>query len=154
MSSLPRALAPGVPAAGGVSCALSTDSHVYCWGDDAYGETVNARVFATLADKARRALAAGQSAIVDAVLSRPHERALMEQSAAALGVPCFGLFLHAELATRVARVRMRARDASDADAEVARRQESYDLGTLEWRRIDASGTPDETLARARAALPL
>jgi uncharacterized protein len=161
-SVLARALAPDLaPLPGAVVLrsdierkALFAATEFAKLPDEAYGETVNARVFATLADKARRALAAGHSAIVDAVLSRPHERALMEQSAAALGVPCCGLFLHAELPTRIARVRLRAHDASDADAEVARRQESYDLGTLAWRRIDASGTPDETLARARAALPL
>ena len=161
-SVLARALAPDLaPLPGAVVLrsdierkALFAAAEFAKLPDDAYGEAINARVFATLADKARRALAAGHSAIVDAVLSRPHERALMEQSAAALGVPCIGVFLHAELATRIARVRGREHDASDADAEVARRQESYDLGTLEWRRIDASGTPDETIARARAALPL
>jgi aminoglycoside phosphotransferase family enzyme/predicted kinase len=120
--------------------------------DDAYTAAVTARVFATLADKARRALAAGHSAIVDAVFSKPQERALMERSAAALGVPFRGMFLHADLITRIARVGTRGRDASDADAAVARKQESYDLGTLEWARVDASGTPDETLARARAVL--
>ena len=45
----------------------------------------------------------------------------------------------------------RSRDASDADAAVARLQEDYDLGALDWTRIDASGTPNDTLARARAA---
>jgi uncharacterized protein len=45
----------------------------------------------------------------------------------------------------------RGRDASDADAAVARLQETYDLGALDWRRIDASGTPEETFSRARAA---
>jgi uncharacterized protein len=46
----------------------------------------------------------------------------------------------------------RGRDASDADAAVVRGQESYDLGTLDWRRIDASGSPEETFAGARAAM--
>ena len=76
----------------------------------------------------------------------------MERSARALGVPFHGLFLEADLATRVARVGGRSGDASDADAAVARAQESYDLGALDWARVDASGNPEETLARARTAI--
>ena len=76
----------------------------------------------------------------------------MQRSASALGVPFHGLFLDADLATRVARVGARSGDASDADAAVAHTQESYDLGALDWARVDASGTPDQTLARAQAAL--
>ena len=56
------------------------------------------------------------------------------------------------LATRVSRVGARTGDASDADAAVARAQEQYDLGALDWASVDASGTPEETLRRARAAL--
>jgi hypothetical protein len=35
---------------------------------------------------------------------------------------------------------------------VAQAQERYDLGVLDWTEIDASGTPENTLARAKAAL--
>jgi hypothetical protein len=35
---------------------------------------------------------------------------------------------------------------------VAQAQERYELGHLDWARIDASGTPEATLARAKAAL--
>jgi aminoglycoside phosphotransferase family enzyme/predicted kinase len=122
--------------------------------EHAYAAPVTARVYARLADKARRAVAAGHSAVVDAVFSKPEERKLMEQSAAALGARFFGLFLHADVSTRIARLGTRSLDASDADATIAQAQESYDLGRLQWVRIDASGTPDETLVRARAALGL
>jgi uncharacterized protein len=54
----------------------------------------------------------------------------------------------------VSRVGTRTGDASDADAAVARAQEQYDLGALDWAQVDASGTPEETLQRARAALKL
>ena len=98
-------------------------------------------------------LAAGHSAILDAVFGQPAERAEAEASAAALGVRFHGLFLEAPLATRLARVGGRSRDASDADAAVVRAQERYDLGPLQWTLIDASGTPADTLRQARAQVP-
>ena len=117
-----------------------------------YAPAVSARVYATIADKARRAVAAGHSAIVDAVFAKPQERAIMGQSAAALGVRFRGLFLDADLATRRARVDARSGDASDADATLARRQESYELGPIDWQRVDASGALEVTLSRAWAAM--
>ena len=60
---------------------------------EAYAPAVTLRVYATIFDKARRALAAGHSVIVDAVFAAPPERAAVEQSAKALGVPFHGLFL-------------------------------------------------------------
>ena len=77
---------------------------------------------------------------------------MAEQGAATVGVAFHGLFLDADLTTRLARIGARNRDASDADAAVARQQDSFDLGELDWRRIDASGTSEQTLARVRAAL--
>ena len=158
-SALARALAPQLAPAPGAVVLRSDAERKTLFGKDehdnlpeaAYSAAVTARVYATIADKARRALAAGHSAVADAVFARPHERAVAAASAEILDVPFHGLFLAADLATRVARVSGRGRDASDADAAVARLQESYDLGALDWRRIDASGTPEETFARARAA---
>jgi uncharacterized protein len=120
----------------------------------AYADEVTARIYATLADKARRILTAGHSAIVDAVFAAPQERAAMADAAKSANVPLRGLFLTADLQTRIERVGRRARDASDADANVAQAQERYDLGPLDWTTIDASGTAEDTLARARAALQL
>ncbi len=119
---------------------------------EAYGEEITAHVYATLAEKAGRILAAGHSVIVDAVFADPRERAGLEAMARSADIPLHGLFLTAPLDARIARVDARARDASDADANVARAQEGYDLGRLQWTAIDASGTPAETLSRAGAAL--
>jgi uncharacterized protein len=127
------------------------DEHVRL-PQDAYSPAVTARVYAVIADKARRAVAAGHSAILDAVFATPQERAAAGASAEILGVPFHGLFLEANLDTRLARLSGRGRDPSDADAAVARMQQSYHLGALDWTRIDASGTPEETLARARKAV--
>jgi aminoglycoside phosphotransferase family enzyme/predicted kinase len=118
---------------------------------DAYKPAVTARVYETLAGKAARVLAAGHSAVADAVFARADER----EALARLAPGAFhGLFLTAGLATRIARVGGRRNDASDADAAVARAQEDYALGTLNWREVDASGTPEETLQRSKAALGL
>ena len=52
----------------------------------------------------------------------------------------------------VKRVGGRAADASDADAEVARKQQEYMTGSVAWTHIDAAGSPAQTLANARAAV--
>jgi aminoglycoside phosphotransferase family enzyme/predicted kinase len=118
----------------------------------AYAAEATARVYAAIADKARRIVAAGHSAIVDAVFATPQERDALAAAAKAAKVPVRGLYLTADLATRIARVSGRTNDASDASAAVAQAQEDYDLGPLEWSKIDASGTVVETLGHARAAL--
>jgi uncharacterized protein len=118
----------------------------------AYIEDVNVRVYAALTDKARRIVAAGHSVIVDAVFAKPQERAGIADATQSTGVPLQGLFLTADTAIRLARVGARVGDASDADAAVAHAQERYALGRLEWASVDASGTPEATLAHAKAAL--
>jgi len=113
---------------------------------------VSERVYAIILDKTRRVLSGGHSTIVDAVFANLQERVAIADVAKFANVPLQGLFLRANLATRLARVGARGRDASDSDETVARAQERYDLGALDWTPIDASGTPEETLARTRAAL--
>lgn len=116
---------------------------------EAYTAEVTKKVYATLAARAARVIAAGHSVIADAVFARAGERADIERAAPQA---FHGLFLTAGLATRLARVGARRADASDADARVARAQEEYDLGDLTWAKVDASGTPAETLRNARKAL--
>jgi uncharacterized protein len=159
-SKLARMLAPDVEPMPGAITVRSDIERKALFGigeterlpADAYTDAVTARVYAVLADKARRIVAAGHSVIVDAVFARPLERAAVAAAAKSADLPLEGLFLVADLATRIKRVGSRVRDASDADAAVARAQEHYDLGALDWALVDASGAPEATLARARAAL--
>jgi hypothetical protein len=118
----------------------------------AYEADANAKVYRILTTKAARIAAAGHSVIVDAVYARAEERACLAAAAVSAKVAFRGLFLVADLKTRLARVSARTRDASDADARVAREQEDFITGRIEWAEIDASGPPDETLRRARTAL--
>jgi predicted kinase len=119
--------------------------------EEAYAGDVTERVYAVVADKARRILAAGHSAIVDAVFAKPQERDAIAKAGQAAKVPLQGLFLTASVETRFARVGGRANDASDATESVARAQEGYDLGRLDWTQIDASGTAEDTQKQALAA---
>jgi predicted kinase len=119
---------------------------------EAYAPEVTQKLYGLLIDTARRAIAAGHSAVVDAVFARQDERDALVHLAQASKVRFNGLFLTADLTTRIKRVGGRVADASDADEAVARRQEQYDLGSLDWTEIDASGTPGTTLARVRAAI--
>ncbi|MBO0715846.1 MAG: AAA family ATPase [Rhizobiales bacterium] len=116
----------------------------------AYRGEVSEQVYRTIIDKAARVARAGHCAIVDAVFARAEERAALET--AAVDVEFHGLFLVADLAMRVQRVSARISDASDADAEVARKQEEFVTGPVTWSRIDAAGSPAQTLAKARAAI--
>jgi uncharacterized protein len=117
-----------------------------------YTLDASARVYAALGEKARRILAAGHSVIVDAVFAHPHERDALARVAKAADVELRGLFLNADLDTRLNRVGARSGDASDADRAVALAQTDYDLGVIDWRPVDASGTVEETLVQAGAAL--
>jgi predicted kinase len=121
-------------------------------GAHAYSAEATAQVYAAMLDQARRIIAAGHSAILDAVFARGEERDAAAALARRHNVTFRGVFLVADLATRVARVAARQDDASDADAQVARRQEDYQLGALDWTKLDASGTPEQTLAAAMGAL--
>ncbi|MGY8669056.1 AAA family ATPase [Bradyrhizobium sp. UFLA05-109] len=118
----------------------------------AYQPDVTARVYETLAERARRVLAQGHSVIIDAVFARQSERNGMATLARACDVPLTGFFLVADLATRQARISSRRNDASDATREVAELQERYNIGDLDWRIIDASGTPEQTRDRCRTGM--
>jgi predicted kinase len=159
-SVLARALAPTLaPPPGAVVIRSDVERKALFGGgefeplpQEAHAPETTARVYAAIAEKARRAVTAGHSAILDAVFARPEEREQAERAASNAGVQLQGLFLEVDVATRAQRAAARERDASDANADVVRAQESYDLGALTWCRVDASGTPETTLQRAKGVL--
>ena len=119
---------------------------------EAYTTEVTDYIYTSLFWEVQRPIEAGHSAVVDAVFARAEQRWAISEAARACRVQFVGLFLTAGLEARVDRVQERMHDASDADERIARRQENYDLGVMDWTLIDASGTPEETLARVREHL--
>lgn len=159
-SALARALAPAIGPLPGAIVLRSDVERKAMFGKgetdrlspDAYQPQVTARVYEALGAKAERIVKAGHSAIVDAVFAQGEERASIERIARRLSCEWDGLFLKTDLKTRLCRVGRRERDASDADMAIARQQEDYEMGPLSWKIVDASGTPQETLANALESL--
>jgi aminoglycoside phosphotransferase family enzyme/predicted kinase len=159
-SILARALAPLLPPPPGALVVRSDVERKALFGipehdrlpAEAYRSEISEAIYRRLTDKAKRLAHAGHSVVVDAVFARAQERAAIEAAAAAAKANFCGLFLVADLPTRLARVETRGPDASDADAKVARLQDEFDIGAVTWTIVDASGSPEQTLDSARAAL--
>ena len=161
-SALAAALAPFSPPAPGAVHLRSDIERKRLFGvgeterlpEAAYAQDMTAKVYARLAELARRALQAGHSAIVDAVHARAEEREAIEAVAKEAGAAFDGIWLEAALDTRIARVGARVADASDADAKVVREQEKFDAGAISWRKVEAGAELTAVTAAARGALSL
>jgi aminoglycoside phosphotransferase family enzyme/predicted kinase len=119
-----------------------------------YSREMSRRTYRAVYDEARLALAAGRSVIADAVFARPDEREAIARVAAEAGVPFRGIWLDAAPRVLQRRVAGRRDNVSDATAEVVRLQLEYDLGAIDWPRLDSSSEGDETLRAACAVLGL
>jgi hypothetical protein len=159
-SALAQALAPEIGRAPGALWLRSDVERKTMFGIEetvrlpplAYANDVTRDVYARLFVKARTALGAGQAVLIDATFAAAAERGAAAEAAAEAGVAFAGLFLDAPLATRLARIGSRRADASDADADVARRQTAEPLGENGWAAVAASGSLSGTTALARARL--
>ncbi len=120
----------------------------------AYSSEVSHEVYGRLDDKARRALRAGHSVVLDATFASASDRAAAVRAAVETGVAFDGLFLEAPLEIRLARITARRADASDADAKVARDQRADQIRERGWSPIDASQDLEETAATTATRLGL
>jgi uncharacterized protein len=116
---------------------------------EAYSRAVNDKVYAALESRAAELLTAGHSVVIDAVAAKPGERAAMADLARRTGVGFAGIWLQASEATLLARLAERGKDASDATASVLRRQLTYDLGTIDWTRVDVDRARDQVIEKVR-----
>jgi len=123
-------------------------------GADGYSREMTEQTYQAVLNEVQTALASGHCAIADAVFASPHERLAIANVARELNVPFQGVWLEAPPEVMTERARTRKADASDADAGVIARQLNYDLGDMEWSRLDSSGSREETLARAMTIIGL
>ena len=118
----------------------------------AYRHAFTERVYAELHSQARRTLAAGYTAIVDATFLSEKDRHEIEQIARSAGIKFTGFWLEAPRNILEQRLNARRNDASDADAKTLDQQQVLDVGIVDWIRIDASQARDIQLASIRRGL--
>ncbi len=159
-SAVARAIAPSIGAFPGAIHVRSDVERKRLFGvapeerlpEQAYAADVSGEVYAICRKRARLALRAGRTVIVDAVHARPDERAAVAAVAAEAGVPFTGLWLDAPREAMRARVAARTGDASDATPGVIDEQLGYDIGAQSFAVIDASTSLDRVVERARQAI--
>ena len=120
---------------------------------ESYTREASFEVYAACMARAETALAAGHSVILDAVFAQAGERAAATELARRTKAHFAAVWLEAPLEVLTDRLAARHGDASDATEEVVAKQLRYDIGHLDWPRVSAGGSPDETLARLRGIVP-
>lgn len=159
-TTLSRQLAPEILPAPGAIHLRSDLERKAMFGVDplsqlpqsAYSDASGKRVYARLLDRARRALQAGHSVVLDAVYAGADDRRDVADLALSLNVTFTGIWLQADQPTLEARVSARRADASDADVAVVRKQLAVGDTADNWVQIDARGDLRAVLTRASAAL--
>lgn len=122
------------------------------FAEPAYSGTETEQVYEELHERARNALDAGESVVLDATFARGEYRSLSRDLAAACDVS-FGLV---EVVCEASVVERRLADregVSDADRAVYRQfREGFEPIDMDHAVVDNSGTPAETRAQVEALL--
>lgn len=118
-----------------------------------YNRQTDMETYEAMFESAQDHLECGSPVILDAVFMSRSEREVAQELAARARVPFTGIWLEAPEQERVARVRGRERDASDADERVAREQSKRSVGDLfGWHRMRVNRPLETIVAAARGAL--
>lgn len=123
-------------------------------GPDGYTPEMDRQTYQAVFEEARIALSAGHSVIADAVFARPQERRAIARIAEECGVPFQGLWFEAGPEIMLERVAGRSDNVSDATTEVVRAQLDYDVGQVDWPRLDTAGPEKQTIAQGVRLLGL
>ena len=118
----------------------------------AYTREISDIIYRRLFHKAKLALLAGRSVIIDAVFLTETERHAAAELAHGVGTSFTGIWLKTDEGTMRRRVAARTGDASDATEDVVLKQIGTDPGEITWPTVDASGTSEQTVNLCRSHL--
>lgn len=120
--------------------------------EKAYRPEVSDRVYRDMVARAARILDQGRSVVADAVFDRQPDRDRIAQMARDQSIPFLGVWLETTPAVLRDRVEGREQSPSDATIDILSRQLQRDVGTLDWRRVDA-GRDVGAIVREILSLP-
>ncbi|MGI9476129.1 MAG: AAA family ATPase [Hyphomicrobiaceae bacterium] len=119
---------------------------------EAYSPSSSDHVYQRLCDRAKNALEAGCSVVVDAVFLETERRRQIEQVAIRQNVPFQGIWLEAPKDKLTQRVLGRKNDASDADSSVIKLQLERKVDVTRWAAINTDRPIQDTICKVRSVI--